>query len=574
MKLLALILTVFISIIINLYSEDYTAITGVNIVDVEKGEIIENGVILLKDSIIIAAGKEIKQKLTDNTKIINAKGKYAIPGLVDAHIHFFQSGGLYTRPDGLDLRHRVPYNEEMKFINDNLDDTFRRYLRCGVTTVIDNGGPYWNFDVRSKAASTPHAPRVITSGPLIASWRPDALDVDDDPILQINSISEALAEVQKQYENGTDFIKIWYIVGKGSTAADYFPIVEAIVQKSHSLGLPVYVHATELGTAKKALKAGCDVLVHSVRDGEIDDEFIKLAKKANVCYVPTIWVFSSYAAVYSKQLKLTKEEHFLGNPYVIGTLFDMHELGYDELGERQRKLQIEKKPIETTSTILNNLKKVYDNGIRVVLGTDAGNVAVVHGPSVFHDMQLMSDAGMDNAGILRAATINAAEMIRMQDKLGSLSKNKIADLVLLNSNPLEDIGNCSDINMIFKHGKAFMPEELIAPSPEDLAQIQLNAYNSRDIEAFLLAYSPDVEIYDFPGKLLYKGRENMRTRYTEFFQKATELHCKLVNRISFGSFVMDKEYVVTGIPERGNLEAVAIYEVSNGMIQKVWFVKK
>jgi imidazolonepropionase-like amidohydrolase len=509
---------------------------------------------------------------SDGAEIIDASGKFIIPGLVDSHIHFFQSGSLYTRPDGLNLNHRRPYSDELKWIRNNIDDVFRRYLSCGITTIADMGGPMWNFDIKEYSYKAEYAPRTFLCGPLIASYQPKELTTDDPPIIKVTSIEDALKLVREQAEKKADYIKIWYVITKtnSSELLDFFPIAKAICDESHKLGLNVYVHATELETAKKAIEAGCDVLAHIITDKDVDEDFLKLCKMKNIIIIPTLWVFNSYNAVYSKQLKLLPSEHLKGNPKIIGSLFDMYELSDSELKDRQKKLIKSKDEIKPDSIILRNLKRIYDYGINVAAGTDAGNVGVIHGPGLFHEFNYMSNAGLTNREILTTATINPAKMLKRDKLQGTIEKGKLADLVILNSNPLENINNTSDIFLVMKNGKIFNPDS-INKAPEDLAQIQLNAYNSRDLESFLSVYSKDVEIYKFPDSLRFKGHDEMKTAYTDLFNKAPELHCKLINRISKDRFVIDRE-LVTGIPGRENLNAVAIYEIIDGLIQKVWFL--
>jgi len=577
MKTLLIILaTFFLSLVAN--AENYTTIVGATVIDTKAGKHIENSVVILKDSVIVAVfgPKDKKIQFPVDAKIIDAKGKYIIPGLCDAHIHFFQSGGLYTRPDAIDLRHRVPYEEvELKWIRDNIDDLFRRYMRCGITSIIDLGGPYWNFDIIEQSEKAKIAPRTYCSGPLIASYQPGALTTDDPPIIKVKTIDEALALVRKEAKAGSDFIKVWYVVARQPSIGlmEFYPILEAIVKESHKLGLKVWVHATELETARKALEAGADVLVHMVTDKNIDDDFIKKAKKNNIIVIPTLWVFNSYNAVFTKQLKLFKEEQLLGNPKIVGSFYDMYELNESELGERQKNLLKEMKPIEPLPASLYNTKKLQESGIAIAAGTDAGNIGVIHGPSLFHEFDYMKQAGLSNQEILTDATLNAAKLLGMDKQLGSIEKDKLADLVILNSNPLENIQNTSDIFMVFKNGEGFKPDEIIRNTPEDIAQIQLNAYNAKDLESFLAVYSNDIEIYDFPDKPVSKGIDKMREIYQPFFDSAPDLHCKLVNRIVNGNYVIDMEYI-TGNPRKFEIYATAIYEIDGGLIKKIWFIKK
>jgi uncharacterized protein (TIGR02246 family) len=539
-----------------------------------------NVTVLIKGDRIAAIGSTGKVAIPKGADVIDVRGKYLIPGLIDGHIHFFQSGGLYTRPDGLDLRHRVPYDKHQRWVRENMDDVFRRYIRSGITTVVDMGGPMWNFDVRAQARRTRVAPRVFVAGPLIASYQPPALKTSDPAIVRVNTVAEALAMVRRQVAKKADLIKIWYVVspklvakGLALDADRFYPIVKAVIQESHKHKLPVYVHATELDTAKRALRAGADVLVHSVRDKNVDAEFLRLAKQRGVKYIPTLWVFHSYAAVYSKQLKLLKVEHLRGNPKVIGTLFDMYELRSTELGERQKKLQESRKPITTNPVLLRNLKRVWDHGIIVAAGTDAGNVGVLHGPALFHDFALMKRAGLSNHEILVSATYNGARALGRAQELGSLEVGKLADIVVLGSDPLKDIMNTSDTRLVVKGGQVYDPRHVLPLTPRDLAQIQLNAYNARDLDSFLAVYAPDVEVYDFPGRLKLRGREAMRNAYATFFRKAKGLHCTLVKRITHGRFVIDRERVVTGIPGREEIQATAIYEITGGLIRRVWFLR-
>ncbi len=111
-------------------------------------------------------------------------------------------------------------------------------------------------------------------------------------------------------------------------------------------------------------------------------------------------------------------------------------------------------------------------------------------------------------------------------------------------------------------------------SPEYLAQLQLDGYNTRDIEKFLSAYSENVEIYLFPNELLYTGKEAMRKNYTEYFKKAgEELYCNLDDRLVYQNFVFDKESITTAIPGRESFTGQAIYETKNGEIIRIWFIK-
>ncbi len=116
------------------------------------------------------------------------------------------------------------------------------------------------------------------------------------------------------------------------------------------------------------------------------------------------------------------------------------------------------------------------------------------------------------------------------------------------------------------------PVSQTTATPVALAQQQLDAYNARNIDAFLEPYADDVEIYDFPDKLTAKGKDAMRTRYGTMFANTPLLHCELVNRIAVGNTVIDHERVTFG-PNRAPIQAIAIYKVENGKIRRVYFTR-
>ena len=127
------------------------ALVGGTIVDGNGGTPIKDGIVVLDGDRIVAVGAKEATKVPKDAERIDVTGKWITPGLIDAHVHFFQSGGLYTRPDAIDLRKTVPYADDVARSKARLDETFARYLASGVTSVVDAGGPMWNFEVRNRA---------------------------------------------------------------------------------------------------------------------------------------------------------------------------------------------------------------------------------------------------------------------------------------------------------------------------------------------------------------------------------------------------------------------------------------
>ncbi|WP_194975675.1 nuclear transport factor 2 family protein [Aquiflexum lacus] len=120
------------------------------------------------------------------------------------------------------------------------------------------------------------------------------------------------------------------------------------------------------------------------------------------------------------------------------------------------------------------------------------------------------------------------------------------------------------------HASAQNEIEIIA---EKLAQEQLDAYNNRDIEAFVLPYAENVKVFNFPSELLYEGREKMYDLYGRMFARTPDLYCKLVNRMVMGNTVIDQEEV-TITKNEPPMRAIAIYKIVDGKIAEVYFVRE
>ncbi|SHK67697.1 amidohydrolase family protein [Rhodothermus profundi] len=553
----------------SLYAQERpVALIGAHVVNPAGFPSYPEATVLLEGSRIVAVGPADQITVPPEAERIDLRGKWIIPGLIDAHVHFFQSGGLYTRPDVIDRRHVVPYEEELAQIRQRLPDTFARYLRCGITGVVDVGGPFWNFDVRRQAQQTLRAPRVAVAGPLISTYQPAALTTDDPPIIKVTTPEEARALVQRELAHQPDLIKIWYIVRPGETPAQHLPVVQAAIEEAHAHGVRVAVHATQLETARLAVQAGADILVHSVTDQEVDDAFIRLLREHQVLYTPTLVVWEGYLEVLSRQVQLSLPELTWANPYVVATLFDLYaDTTYRPpsarwVEARRRRLRIAQR----------NLKRLQEGGVRIAAGTDAGNIGTLHGPAIFREFELMAEAGLTPHQILTSATLHGAMVLGMADKLGVIEPGRLADLVVLDADPRLDVQHFRAIHLIIKDGQAFRPASLIQETAVDLVQRQLNAYNARHLEAFLATYAPDVAVYDFPGTLRMQGLEALRARYGRLFEENPRLHARLLGRLTVGAFVIDREQVV-GRADGRILHAIAIYEVRDGRIQRVWFIR-
>jgi imidazolonepropionase-like amidohydrolase len=552
------------------------AIVGATLINPAKSQVLENAIVTIEGNRILAVAQARTGEVPANTRVIDAHGKWLLPGYIDAHVHFFQSGGLYTRPDALDLRAIRPYAEEVASIKRDLPDTFRRYLRCGVTSVVDVGGPFWNFTVRDRATGNSLAPRVAVAGPLISSVTDEPLDLGDPPIVKVTTPDEGRAMVRKQAAEKPDLIKIWYILDEGVSAEAFRPIVRAVIDESDRLHLRVAVHATELETARAAVEEGAEILVHSIIDQEVDDQFVQLLKQKATILIPTIAVFERYPRCFAQQLNLLPIELEIGNPAVVGSLFDLRHLAAGQIPERARKAMADPNYVASRRHLsvepaLKNLKKLEDAGVTIAAGTDAGNIGTLHGPSIFREFELMAEAGLTPMEILTAATVNAGKVFAKDSEIGTINPGMLADLVILRANPLIDIHNASEIETVIKDGVEHRAIDLLEETPTDIVQRQVNAYNAKNIEAFMITYSSDAKVFQYPDLPLAAGREEIRKRYEHLFAGTRPLHAQILQRISAGRTVIDQERL-TGLPDAKTSEGFAIYDVTDRLIRNVTLI--
>ena len=449
----------FLVLAVTLRAERISLVGGTAINPAD-GKILPNATVVINGDRIerVAMGKQDAASLG---KQISCVGKFILPGYVDTHVHFFQSGDLFTRPDGADFNSVRPYKDEVAWVKSHVNDVFERYLRSGITSVVDVGGPFWNFEVRKIADQTQKAPRVAVAGPLISSVSREKLDLGDPPIVKVDTPDQAREFVRKLAGQKPDLVKIWYIVDKDHPVESFRPIVRATIQESHAHKIRVAVHATELETARAAVEEGADILVHSVTDKPIDDAFVKLLKDRHTILCPTLVVFERYGRTFSHQLNLTPEEQKWGNPEVIASL-DVTKVPQDKLPQRIKDALAKPDEVlgrikKTYDVALPNLKKLEENGITIAAGTDAGNIGTIHGPALFREFQLMKEAGLTPMQILQCATANAAKLFGgdIGAHIGQVAPGYFADLVILNSNPLDDIAHASDIDSAIKNGVVY-----------------------------------------------------------------------------------------------------------------------
>ena len=434
------------------------AVLGATLIDGRGENPLVDSAMLIHGERIIAVGTRDTVRIPPGASVFDASGKWIIPGLIDAHVHFFLSGGIYARPDILDYQRVRPYTDELARTRARLLETFARYLTSGVTSVVDVGGPYWNFDVRRIARATRLAPRVAVAGPLLATRASDVFAVDDPPIFAVENPERARELARAQLAHKPDLVKLWLVSKFGHTIDDALPWIGEVIDEAKTTGVRVAAHATDLEVARAVVNAGVRVLAHSVMDKPVDDSFLALLKDNGVVYTTTLMVYARYQEVFRRNVVLTEIERRIADPDIVGN-FDTA-IGGEEGGRRVRVRR--QPPIAPNPISLANLTRVADAGVFVAAGSDAGNIATPHGPALHRELELMSLAGLNSIRILRAASEGGARVMGRFEDLGTLEPGKFADFLILDRDPLADIRNTRHINRVAKGGILFDPTAILA----------------------------------------------------------------------------------------------------------------
>ena len=433
------------------------AVVGGTVVDGTGREPIEEGHVVMDGDRLTCVGTPEECPLPDGTETLDAQGRWVVPGLVDAHVHFSQSGWVDGRPDALDLREEHPYPEVVAELRSAPERFFRTYLCSGVTAVFDVGGYPWTFDLRD--APQPR-PDLAVAGPLLSTrdhWVNLPAERQFVHISDEGAVEEAVAYLSSR---GSDAVKVWYLAEPGSADEERFlPLLQRAGELAEARGIPLIVHATALETAKDAIRAGAHLLVHSVRDQEVDTEFLELALAAGTIYNPTLVVHEGYHEIRARHFRDTRYPLDCVDSVTFAKARSTQEIPG---GLEPEDVAASARDLERQSRLLaENLLRVHEAGIPVAMGTDAGNPLTLHGPSVHHEMEAMVDAGMTPMEVLVASTRNGARAMGREDVLGTLEAGKRAHLLVLDSDPTESVAAFRDMSHLVVGGRLHTPAEFL-----------------------------------------------------------------------------------------------------------------
>ncbi|HWP43695.1 MAG TPA: amidohydrolase family protein [Blastocatellia bacterium] len=422
-----------------IHAQDTKAIVGATLIDGTGRAPIKDAVILIEGERIKAVGPSGSTRVPEGAQVIDAGGKFVIPGLADMHNH------LYS--DSLGLTEGPP----------DFKKILMRILGCGFTLVFDPASrsleSFSEFKRASAEADTPY-PRyfgVYRTFGAEGGHGPQSKFTPETP-------DEARAAVRQLKATGTDAVKIYHTnliyVTKQVRPMLKSDVLRAIIEEAHRQGLKTYTHSPVLEHAKEALRAGVDGLAHGILSDPVDDEFIALMKRNGAVYVSTHAVFESVADVAGWTRRAADMDVRKLVPRQI------YELGTDPNNTKRWEAKWNNLAYmkDRLPTLRANLRKVYDAGIPVVLGSDSAGGFVGLASQI--ELALQAESGLTPQEVLQTATINAARMIGREKDLGSIEPGKLADMVVLDADPLADIRNVRFVHRVIKGGRIYDPAEL------------------------------------------------------------------------------------------------------------------
>ncbi len=440
------------------------ALVGGTLIDGTGRPALENSVIVVRDGRIEAVGSRDDVAIPTGVDTIDVTGQWVLPGLIDAHVHYSQTGWVDGRPDALDLRTRYPYDATEKRLREHPEVFHRAYLASGVTSVFDVGGYPWTVAMSKAAETNTEAPHVSAAGPLLTTYDFWLNLPGERQFMYLRDSTAAVEGVRYLKSIGADAVKVWFIVRPGVDFEAMSRNVMVVGAECIKQRLPLIVHATGLKEAKVALRAGARVLVHSVQDRPLDVEFLSLAKTTGAFYCPTLTVIDGYAEIPTAAR--TGKAPTIDDP--LGAVDSLTRARVATTADEARKV-LGATPMSRDSvyaamrrTMADNLTLVRRTNIPVITGTDAGNPLTLHGPAIFAEMEAMQNAGMKPSEVLQATTRDAARALGRLNEVGTIQKGKFADLIVVSGDPLKDIANLRKLQLVMRGGVARTSGELRA----------------------------------------------------------------------------------------------------------------
>jgi imidazolonepropionase-like amidohydrolase/ABC-type multidrug transport system permease subunit len=423
------------------------------------GRVINKGAVLIKDGKIA----EVFDTTPTDTKqfaaeVIDSAGKTLMPGLIDAHVHLGAPGGIYK-----DTKDYTDQNETQRRL--------AAYLYSGVTAVRSTGD--WldtTLKHRKAVASGAYlGAEVFTCGPLftaegghpteLLNGLPKAAQaIGYQQFVRLpKSPQEARSQVDDLKKAGVDCIKA--VLQSGNPLWGDFNhldpnIYRAVIEQAARDGLTTATHTGSPEDVKEAVDAGSGSIEHGSIAGLIPRETLAEMKTKGVAYDPTL-------SVYEESVLDLRS----GNPAPLERPMVLQVGPARLIAATRDELRKQKGDVKKFEPLFQQLKqnllRAYECGVPLIAGSDAGNMLVIHGPTVQHELELWVKAGIPPAAALQAATYNVAKVLHADNRIGSIQTGRDASFILLDGDPLQDISMTERISTVLFRGERISRSEVL-----------------------------------------------------------------------------------------------------------------
>ena len=398
-------------------------IKNVNLIPMTKDTVLANKMVHIKAGKIYNIGDRIEAQ---GLGIIDGQGKFLSPGLIDMHVHVWDRFAL-----GL-------------------------YLANGITTVRNLWGVPLHLRIKNEIANDELiGPMFYTSSPKLTGSE----DLGDDKV-QIQSVEQARELIQDYEKRGYDFIKTY----AGITE----PVFEAIVEEAASLDLDIVSHPSFQMTYSKnfidqvATIEHAEDIVQQPLKYQLDsvklDSVIALMAASKVNFSPTLSGFYNIYRMLTEEDLLQKKSIGYINPLFKSVDTEVQVARWQ--GEKSRDPEVVERILTQHKFHLYIVKKLHEAGVNIVCSTDAGIAIGAPGYSIHQEMQHYSDAGLNNYEVIKTATVNPTKVHKEFEDMGTIEKDKWANFILSDENPLENLKTLKEPHWVIIKGRLLDEETL------------------------------------------------------------------------------------------------------------------
>ncbi|MFN8582056.1 MAG: amidohydrolase family protein [Gemmatimonadaceae bacterium] len=453
-----------------LHAQSAVAIRNATVIDGTGAPPRPGYTVVVRGGRIVAVGPVGSTRIPPGARVLNGSGQFVLPGFIDVHAHYdLGPTRMDTTPTGVVMRVTPDHDGGM--------ESLRTLLAFGVTTIRNPAGhAATTVAIRdSVRLGLVPGPRILTAGEAI-----DGIAAVDGLSIVVKTEQQARDEVDRQAALGVDYVKLY--AGLGPT------YVRAAIDQAHRKGIRAIGHLF-LTSWTDAANAGIDGIVHITPGSPLllrPDKRVEFQRRFRGTQFMLEWF--NFVDPQSAEIQAMLEALRTHRVFVDPTLVTFEAMAWGDSTRITESPDLAYAPPSIVRSwhsfalsagwkpedfaeagrawphVLEYTKLLYDAGVPLTAGTDMSNPWTVPGASFHRELQLLSAAGIPNLEVLRIATRNGAWSLGLETEIGSVAVGKVADLVVLTGDPVQDIQNTRRIAYVVQGGVVSTPEALLPPT--------------------------------------------------------------------------------------------------------------